>query len=559
MESEYKYICPRPRISRACGNCKLKRTRCFRDTPNQPCERCQNLKLECKLATIRAKDLKKTKPEETDVISELFQTKQQSPPATNLIEIHHQRFQEKFSIPGPEDEVSLPSCLDESESRPHILDQTKADQLLNKFRAKNSYFPFVTIPENIDSADHRFLYLAVLTAASSDDMGLLWSLDDRFRSILAERVIMLGEKSLDYLQGLLVYLAWYNLHLHPRGIQVYQYLHIAISMLEDLGYSNNEFLGMTPSDIIAAKNACLGCYFLSSVFTTCSKRSNNAVFSDHMKAYLLQLPENGCPQSRAIYLSFQFQVAIESAYKRDCIDTHYSEIKNFSPNDSLNPTSTSIARKFLSLMEVTGPSLRGFTMLQPQPHKFQPIMAKGREFFDHFTSIPMSHFSGFTMAEWNRLICTIHILIEALSAFTGTPQSAVAIREESQRATIYIECLANRMEKMSRSGRNPNELPDMFYMFKSILDLLTPLPFADECDNGQQSQQGQCPYLRGLRDTDFWDAYQSGLSLVSPPDEHDMGIDIETLFQDNDCSIEPHSDECLNGSFDFSGICDTQL
>lgn len=115
----------------------------------------------------------------------------------------------KFDISGHSSSgTSLDTTSDETRGRPPVLEQKKADQLLSKFQTKSSYFPFVALPSNIASAEHRFLYLAVLTAASSDDMALLRSLDNRFRSVLADRIVNAGEKSLDYLQGLLIYIAW---------------------------------------------------------------------------------------------------------------------------------------------------------------------------------------------------------------------------------------------------------------------------------------------------------------------------------------------------------------
>ncbi|GAB1192784.1 hypothetical protein APSETT444_001980 [Aspergillus pseudonomiae] len=236
-----------------------------------PCRRCQALKLECGFAANKVKDTKEPKVEEGDVLSGLFDAQPSAPPPKNVVDVHRQIFETKFDISGQQSSRTLLDDIpDDTTLRPPVLDQKKADQLLSKFRAKSSYFPFVTLPGNIASAQHRFLYLAVLTAASSDDMYLLRSLDNRFRSVLADRVVNAGEKSLDYLQGLLVYIAWYNLHLRPRSFQSYQYLQIAISMVEDLGLDDGNITHTEVDRSSAlsgseALNACLGCYYLSSV------------------------------------------------------------------------------------------------------------------------------------------------------------------------------------------------------------------------------------------------------------------------------------------------------
>ena len=93
-----------------------------------------------------------------------------------------------------------------------ILDMDKCEQLLNLFRDTTSYFPFVLIDSRSTvqsmTQDHPFLLLAILTTASSADKRLQTMLDHEFRVSLSQKVVLDGEKSLDMLQGLLVYLAW---------------------------------------------------------------------------------------------------------------------------------------------------------------------------------------------------------------------------------------------------------------------------------------------------------------------------------------------------------------
>lgn len=147
--------------------------------------------------------------EETDVVSGLFGASPNQPASDNLLSVHQRIFQERFSKYEASPPSSLPISSKGSGMRPPVLDRKRADELVERFRAKSNYFPFVTAPADIASPEHRFLYLAVLTVAATDDMTSLRSLDARFRSVLAERIVVGGEKSLDYLQGLLVYIAWW--------------------------------------------------------------------------------------------------------------------------------------------------------------------------------------------------------------------------------------------------------------------------------------------------------------------------------------------------------------
>jgi hypothetical protein len=53
-----------------------------------------------------------------------------------------------------------------------------------------------------------FLFLAILAAASYENMPLQRSLGAEVKKAVSARMILNGEVSFDMLQGLLVYLAW---------------------------------------------------------------------------------------------------------------------------------------------------------------------------------------------------------------------------------------------------------------------------------------------------------------------------------------------------------------
>ena len=92
------------------------------------------------------------------------------------------------------------------------LDLQEAEELLAQYRHKAPFFPFVVIPAEATvpllARTSPFLLLAIFTAASSTDPSLRHQTDQEFRRILSAKIIIDGRKSLDYLQGLLVYIAW---------------------------------------------------------------------------------------------------------------------------------------------------------------------------------------------------------------------------------------------------------------------------------------------------------------------------------------------------------------
>jgi hypothetical protein len=101
--------------------------------------------------------------------------------------------------------------------RPAVIEHRRitleqAEELLSTFRLKSPHFPFIQIADDATvpslSRTSPFLLLAILTTASIRDPPLYHQMDFEFKRILSTKVIVEGRKSLDYVQGILVYLAW---------------------------------------------------------------------------------------------------------------------------------------------------------------------------------------------------------------------------------------------------------------------------------------------------------------------------------------------------------------
>lgn len=117
----------------------------------------------------------------------------------------------------PTPEEALLSASPVLETSQHVINQRRltidqASELLQSFRDMTNFFPFVVVPPDatvqLISKDSPFLLLAILTAASGADMQLQYQLDHEFKKILSSKVVVEGQRNLDFLQGLLVYIAW---------------------------------------------------------------------------------------------------------------------------------------------------------------------------------------------------------------------------------------------------------------------------------------------------------------------------------------------------------------
>ncbi|KAL2158360.1 hypothetical protein VTH06DRAFT_4408 [Thermothelomyces fergusii] len=115
-----------------------------------------------------------------------------------------------------------------------------AGKLLDAFREHMlSYFHCVVIGEGETVAsmakERPFVLLAILAAASVRRTLQGHNLyDEEFRKVLGLKFVAGGERTLELLQGLLIYHGWYPLHVRPKNKQSIQYLRMVVDIVNDL-------------------------------------------------------------------------------------------------------------------------------------------------------------------------------------------------------------------------------------------------------------------------------------------------------------------------------------
>ena len=137
-----------------------------------------------------------------------------------------------------------------------MLDMEAASRYLEIFRTVMVHrFPFVVISPSVTAQELRekkpFLFLTVLAAASYENMPLQRRLGKEIKHVVSSRMIFGGESSIEILQGILVYLAWYvtpsslvcshtvltsnpRNHYYSRPRVYSQFLQLAIGIVVDL-------------------------------------------------------------------------------------------------------------------------------------------------------------------------------------------------------------------------------------------------------------------------------------------------------------------------------------
>ncbi|ROT34674.1 hypothetical protein SODALDRAFT_329536 [Sodiomyces alkalinus F11] len=152
-----------------------------------------------------------------------------------------------------------------------------ASRLLDCFRQMVPHFPCIVLPPGATvqslAKSRPFVLLAILSVASGAGSLQGHTLyDDEFRKILGLKFVACGERSVELLQGLLIYCAWYPFHLRPKNKQAFQYVRMAAEIAHDLDLVQPPAETIVTADSpvtpeqIDGMRTYLSCYYLVSSF-----------------------------------------------------------------------------------------------------------------------------------------------------------------------------------------------------------------------------------------------------------------------------------------------------
>lgn len=120
-----------------------------------------------------------------------------------------------------------------------------ADRQLEIFRrAFVNYFPFVVVPPKVSVEalrnDNPFLFLCIMAVTSFEDPILQRRLGKEIKQQVCDRLVMGCEASMDLLQGLLVFVAWYHYFCVPGKHQYFLVVQLCVNMCHELRLDLNE-------------------------------------------------------------------------------------------------------------------------------------------------------------------------------------------------------------------------------------------------------------------------------------------------------------------------------
>lgn len=121
-----------------------------------------------------------------------------------------------------------------------LITADKAQELLDRYNGQMIvHLPAVVLPTDMTAADLReakpVLFLAVMAAAAGETSGLQRLLVRELMQVLAEKIIITGEKSLELVQALQVAVIWYWPPEHFEELKFYQLVHMGAVMAIDIG------------------------------------------------------------------------------------------------------------------------------------------------------------------------------------------------------------------------------------------------------------------------------------------------------------------------------------
>ncbi|KAL7941152.1 hypothetical protein V8C42DRAFT_335503 [Trichoderma barbatum] len=326
------------------------------------------------------------------------------------------------------------------------FNMASAESLLGSFSSMLEYIPFIVLPAELTvvqvATTRPFTLLAILTVASRSKTVQKHALyDEEFLRVLGLKYVSGGERSLQLLQGLLIYCAWYPFHLKPKSTRLAHCMRMAADIVHDLCL-DEDFLtsepwgrGVTDEELDKIRAYLAYVYLVSTYIVTwkgdrcVSTRfspwtgtaidileQNAQVEGDHILAALARLSKL-CSDASEAFNERENQTVRNSQLTLVGLEQQYYQIRN-----NLLVTSPTIFEKeavrlqtmFLDIYLDTG-SILAFpvaktslsakiTRFPPPTSKLYSGIKKIRAYLDYISELDDVSLLSFTVNDWTRLI-----------------------------------------------------------------------------------------------------------------------------------------------------------
>ncbi|KAF3043632.1 hypothetical protein E8E12_002090 [Didymella heteroderae] len=389
------------------------------------------------------------------------------------------------------------SCLGRLDPVIRSISFVHMQLLMDTYRTMSDYFPFVTLPKELTCRDllqqRPMLMFAVLTVASYDSVLLQLTLSREFRKVVMVKV-MNGEKSLDLLQGLLVFIAWHHHYMDAQAVSIPMLLQICAGIAGDLGLDSltpsmrSPLQRENPRDR-EAKRAYLGCYYLASnIGLTEPGKARIVSYTSTLRTYASELASSWEHKSDAILPILvdicQFTEDVQETFsgQSDQALITRTQVKRLSAKwDSICLASKLQANDFKTLQWI---QLAAHTYLYktaasieltdrdstPWASGFQlslrvTCLRSIEQFLDNSTKLQSSQYEFLGLVDWLNLVSTMTSLSKL--ALHSTPMAGwdTAELQVAKSFEYFRDQLSSQMPR-PRDPQETNE--DIFERFRRI-------------------------------------------------------------------------------------------
>jgi hypothetical protein len=199
-------------LSKTCQNCFSLKIRCDRTLRQDICDRCARLGKDCVFRPARRRDNSAKRDSRIQAleqqVKDLLRLQQKGPIVQQPLPEGSATATARQSSPPIAGEGDI---IDDD-----VVSIERAETLVEMYKTDMMpHFPFVILPPHTTAGDIRlaqpFLFLAIISVACYHDLETQDKLYHRFKYMVSDKVLYGGDECLDlqYLQGLLVALAWY--------------------------------------------------------------------------------------------------------------------------------------------------------------------------------------------------------------------------------------------------------------------------------------------------------------------------------------------------------------
>ncbi|KAF7901483.1 hypothetical protein EAF00_003704 [Botryotinia globosa] len=510
------------RNARACEACRASKNRCFFADDSTICQRCDQAKSRCVVREkARPRRARRTvRPESNKVSTKLDDTSSpiSSAPSlsadnpskdgefsldlpttechdsvkdTEILRNHHERVfkQDQSRSPTPlKDALPVPSKYISSRK----LTLSQATYLLDSYIPKLPFFPFVTLPANPTirtlSQQCPFLLLAILTTAATPHPYLHHQLDQEFRRVLSLKLIVESQKSLDYLLGLLVYIAWYPVHAKPQHNPCFTYMNLANSLALDLGldqagpqtalfreFDSKGLVGNDGAWTMEARKAYMGCYVLGSHLSKGFNKPQTMSYENLLPSNPNTfIPSHMTTPATAIVILERVADRINDAWiakkypQMEVFSTDLyvqlftSELDTWKRNVPESITSSPLlslyhkhthfaiyAHCLRLLRRPYRPFVPGTTEAIPSPEHLNTCLRLGASYFQHLLSLPTTDYTHFNLIHWSQLVHSLVTLVRLTFVLAHVENWSAETTREKVGLSMYLEALCFRLSSLS--------------------------------------------------------------------------------------------------------------